>query len=730
MRVTMQRRAFLRAGLATLGGWTVASGCGGDDGDPEAEVVDGPEHFPQSVASGDPRPDSVVLWTRVEPGPDASDADGGSDVDVELELYLDEARTMRATWDDADAGVAIATATHDHCVKFRVTGLEADTVYYYRFVAALPDGRFASQTGRTRTAPAADADRTVRFAFVACQDYGGRYYNAYAHLLTQPDLDFFVHLGDYIYETAGDEGFQGSIEGRAVEFDDQDGVLTVARGEGDSFQAARSLDNYRQLYRIFRSDPMLQRTHETLPMVAIWDDHEFSDDCWGATGTYQDGKVDETDVDRRRAANQAWFEYMPVDFADPAFEYDPAATPPDDIRIWRDFGFGKHVHLVLTDLRTHRSDHLVPEDAYPGVVVLTQAQLEADGALPDDATPYVDDIDAFAGGAYAGELRAAASAAGYPEDRITGAISAAWINDVLADTGSSTAAIDEATLATLPRGYAFADMMKGSLWSRIGSRYLVARDIFARYAAARWADSDGASEQAMGVEQEAWFLDTMRGSTRTWKFWGNEFCLMPLQIDLSLLSVPASFKRVFHINVDDWNGMGNRRDALLAELSGVPNVIAITGDIHAFFAGTPMVRSDPSKKIVEFVTSSISSTTFQRLLQNQVADDPVLSTVPGAADLAAAIKDLLQLSGGPNAHLGYADVTAHGYAIVEASATQVLTSYYSHAEDVVSESHYDDANLDALFNVARFRVDAGAPELFQDFAGTWRRWDPEMQKWV
>jgi len=285
-------------------------------------------------------------------------------------------------------------------------------------------------------------------------------------------------------------------------------------------------------------------------------------------------------------------------------------------------------------------------------------------------------------------------------------------------------------LATLPLGHAFADMMKGSLWGRIGSRYLVGRDIFARWSAQRWAESDGASEVAMGAEQEAWFLDTMRGSTRTWKVWGNEFCLVPLQIDLSNLGVPDSFKRVFHLNVDDWNGMGNRRDLLLGELSAIPNVVAITGDIHAFFAGTPSVRSDPAKKIVEFVTSSISSTTFQSILQNQVETDPVLSNVSGASALAGAIKDLLQLSDGPNPHLGYADVSSHGYAVVEASGTQLLTTFFYHPEDEALVSHYEDADIDALFKPVRFRVDVGSPELYQEIAGTWRRWEPESQDWV
>lgn len=716
----MRRRQFLRASLATVSGWGPLAGlaCGGDE--PRPEVLDGRELFPQSVASGDPREGSVILWTRVE-----SDAD---EVELVLELYSDAELTKRAEWDDGMYTSVIASSDHDHCVKVRVTGLEPDTEYWYRFIVDHEGDPRASQTGRCRTAPAADADRPVRFAFVACQDYGGRWYNSYADM-QRHELDFVVHLGDYIYETAGDEGFQGGTAERNVMFADTAGVLEISRGDGSCFQAARSLDNYRQLYKLFRSDTALQRAHERWPMLVIWDDHEFSDDCWGATATYTDGRTDEHDLDRRRAADQAWFEYMPVDYEDPEFEYDAAAVPPDDIRIWRDFVFGKHLHLVLTDLRSRRSDHLVPEDAYPGAVVLDEGQLEASGGVPADAAAYIADIDALDGGSYAGELRAAAMAAGYPVERITGAISVGWINAVLEDRGSALTPIDE-TMPSLPRGISYRDLMKGSLWGRIGSRYLVARDPFARVAAARWQESGGESEQAMGAEQQQWFLDTMRGSSSTWKVWGNEFCLMPLQIDLRALGVPASFQRIFHLNVDDWNGMGNRRDELLRELSTIPNVVAITGDIHAFFAGTPGVTGDEGKKIVELVTSSISSQPLQPLLQNQVATDPVLSTVSGADALAAAIRDLLQLQSGPNAHLAFADVVSHGYAVVEVDAAALVATFYAHAGDDVLVSHYDDPNLAGLFSATRFKVDAGAPELFQDFGGTWKRWDPASRTWV
>jgi alkaline phosphatase D len=716
----MRRRQFLRTALAGVTGFGL--GCGASE---KRTVEPGPEHFPQSVASGDPRPESVILWTRV-----ALD-DGSDELDVELELFTDEALQHPARWHDGPRQVVSASAEHDHCVKVRVTGLEPDTPYWYRFVVQHQGRWLASRTGRCRTAPAADSDRAIRFAFVACQDFGGRYYNGYAHLLTQPEVDFFVHLGDYIYETAGDAGFQGGSAGREVVFEDAAGVLEVSRPGGGGFQAARSLDNYRQLYRLFRSDRALQQVHERMPMLAIWDDHEFSDDCWGATATYQDGRVDETDLERRSNANLAWFEYMPVDYDDTEFEYDTAVAPPDDIRIHRSFRFGRHVQLVLTDLRSHRSDHLIPEDAYPGAVVLTEAALQASGGIPDDASPYVEDIDGFGDGSVAQALRDAADAAGYPSGMVTGPIHAGWINDVIAESGAAVDPIDEATLATLPRGYAYTDMMKGSLWGRIGSRYLVARDPFARLAAARWTESGGESEQAMGEQQQQWFLDAMRTAQTTWKVWGNEFCLTPLQIDLSLLSVPASFKRVFHINVDDWNGMGNRRDELLRELATIPNVVAITGDIHAFFAATPWVRDDDSKSIVEFVTSSISSTTFQRLLQNQVESDPVLSNVSGASALAGAIRDLLLLApDGPNPQLAHADVTSHGYAIVEADAAALQVTFFAHPDAEAMVEHYDDPELDALFTPAYFRVDAGSRALWQRFGETWKRWDPPTQRWV
>lgn len=712
--MAITRRGFVRAALATslLGHW----GCK-DSGDDALVVEDGPEFFPQSIASGDPRPDTVIVWTRVE-DPDAAEAD----VDVELQMWLHDgepSEVMRVR--------AVAEVDFDHCVKLRISGLEPGTTYGYRFVYLQAGGKaFGSRTGITRTAPAPDTDVPVRFAFLSCQDYSGHYYNAIARL-AQEEVDFFVHLGDYVYETTGDASFQDTAPGRTVTFTDTAGAIAFPREDGSIDYAASSIANYRELYRTYRSDPALQRLHERVPMIAVWDDHEFSDDSWGATATYRDGEIDETDPMRRQRASRAWFEYMPVDYPDPDFVYDFGALPPDDIRIWRDLRFGRHVHVVMTDLRTHRTDHLIPEDGYPGAVVMDEATLEATGGVPDWASPYID-IESYADGAYAEVLRGAAMAAGYPPERITGNISVAWIERVLEASGSAVLPIGEADLAMLPRGLALHHMTKLGLYSSIGSRYLVTAEPWRRFAAWRWTQSEGASEVAMGEAQEAWFLETIKSSDATWKVWGNEYCLTQLDIDLRALPIPDTFKQLFSLTAEDWNGMPNRRAKIIDELAGVPNVVAVTGDIHAFYASTPFAAGPGSNSLVEFVGGAVSSSPYQTLLERQVAADPLLSTTPGADSLASAIRDLL-LSG-PNPHLGFAATKEHGFAIAEVDGAAFTVTMFITPEANVTTEHYDDPALASLFTTERFKVDAGSRALWRDFDGVWRKWDPATSAWV
>ena len=423
-----------------------------DEPEPEPVLLDGAAFFPQSVVSGDPRPDSVIVWTRLE-DPDL----GEDDAEVTLEFAADAAFTMPMMLADGASVQVPAHAMYDRCVKAKVRGLAPATTYYYRFIHTRAEGRYVGPVGRTRTAPAAEADARLHFAVVSCQDFNGRYYNGYAHMASI-DLDFIVHLGDYIYETTGDPTFQ-TTSGRAATFTDKAGAIVFNEGQDNEYFAARSLDNYRELYRIYRSDPALRKIHETVPMICTWDDHEFSDDAHGATSTYYDGRKDETDPERRRHANQAWFEYMPIDFQEEDFQYDPTKEFPGDIQIYRDFGFGKHLRLVMTDLRSYRADHLIAEDAFPGAVVLTQDELMAElGEIPEDASEYVD-IEAYAGGTYKVALVAAAAELDYSPDKITGLLDVAAINSLLAKlTDPGVEPITD--LVDLERGYAYRHLGK------------------------------------------------------------------------------------------------------------------------------------------------------------------------------------------------------------------------------------------------------------------------------
>ncbi len=711
----MKRRMFLQATLAVAG--VAMSGCHEEtETEPTPRVIeDGAKFFPQSIASGDPKPDSVVLWARVA---DPAAAEG--DLALELEVATDEKFEQKVTLDGKTSLPLTAELAFDHCVKVRVAGLSPATTYHYRFIYPSGEKYYGSHTGRTKTAPAKDADVPVKFAFVCCQDYNGRYYNAYKRLLAEP-IDFFVHLGDYVYETDGDPSFQ-SIEGRKVAFTDLPGAIELTSSGGVKYHAAASLSNYRDLYKTYRSDPMLQAIHETVPMIATWDDHEYANDCHGATATYFDGKEDETDEVRRKAANQAWFEFMPVDYKDaPAFKYDATATYPDDIQIWRDFDFGKHLHLVMTDLRTYRADHLIPEDGFPGTVVVDEATLLAKfGEIPAIARPYID-IDAAEWAPYKSALAQVATASGVDPGKVTGNISVLFINAVAEELGGALPPIDEATQATLPRGVAYIDAGKLSFFSAIGSRNFTVKDGFDVLATVAYGD-DPKTQEVLGPVQEKWFLDSMSAATATWKVWGNEYCLIPLQIDLTKQALPEEFKQKFYLTNDGWDGFRDKRSELIGKLSAMGNVVAVTGDIHAFFAGTPMMNDDPSKKIVELVGSSISASTFKSEIKSQVASDPVLSQLPGAAALASALEVLLLDPVNP--HLGFADTARNGFVVVDVSAAEMVATYHRISETEVATNHYEDTALPSLFKVDTFKVVSGAPDLYMQKDGAWKKWNP------
>ncbi|HEY6562260.1 MAG TPA: alkaline phosphatase D family protein [Polyangiaceae bacterium] len=350
------RRDFLRITVVSALGVAAPNlGCGSDDPDapgsrprplPPPPVSNDPNTlrvFPQGVASGDPSPNSVLLWTRVQPAT-------AGDVSVHFEVATDLEFAHKVAEGDANAFVDA-----DNTLRLKVENLKPFTGYYFRFTA---DGA-QSDIGRTKTAPAADRDVPVKFAFASCQDYVGRYYHAWRALVEEaPDVDFVLHLGDYIYETDGDPAFQTPTEQRNVKL--PDGLRL-----GENSYAARTLADYRHLYKTFRSDRDLQRAHQLFPFIVIWDDHEFGNDAWqDHTTHFSDLEGPEKVPEQRDAASRAWFEFQPADVI-----YDPEASYPDRIRIYRKLRYGKHVELFMTDQRYYRAEHLIPEGPTDGSVL-------------------------------------------------------------------------------------------------------------------------------------------------------------------------------------------------------------------------------------------------------------------------------------------------------------------------------------------------------------------------
>jgi alkaline phosphatase D len=686
--------------------------------------------FPQSVASGDPRPDSVVLWVR------ALDPDQ-PELESELELVLarDEALADRVGLSGAQ--VMITSADTDHCLMVRVGGLQPGTTYYYRFLHRQPDGVAQSRLGRTRTAPSPDSEEPVRFAVMSCQDYVGKYYHVARHVSEQ-ELDFVLHLGDYIYETTGDPTFQAGSEERQVAFSAPEEALELTRGDA-VFLAAQSLSNYRDLYKTYRSDRDLQALHERHPIIAMWDDHEFSDDCHGDVANYSDGSEDEASPRRRAAADQAWSEYMPVDYtprsdqsATVASKLDKNGAFPDNFTIYRSFVFGQHLELVLTDLRRFRPDHLVPEDAAPGAVFLTAAEVgELLEEPPTDLVPYVD-LESFSDGDYHRALVDNAEALGVTIESLTGDFSAVWINGALASlSGADVPEPIDVDDAELPRGYAYHSLLKSQQFSRVGSRYAVAVRPFEALAAKLWKASSGQSENLMGKDQREWFLSTMAESTRTFKVWGSEICLQSRHIDLTdVEAAPPELRTLISISAEDWDGFPNERRALLEELASAGNVVVLSGDLHCFFAGTPFAEGDEEARVVELTTSSVSSSTWKDGIGSTLSESGM---VPAAV---AALAQNIELFLGnttrrPNPHLAYQDLASNGYSLVEVGESDVRLTVHSLAsKHVATAPEALPEDLDDLFQRETFRTRKDSAELERSLNGeflTWSRAEMSFQ---
>ena len=662
--------------------------------------------FPQSVASGDPRPDRVLLWTRITDDPAPSR--------VRVQVADDPAFTALRV----DRDVAVY-GDSDGCVKVRITGLQPGTGYHFRFL--LDDGEqfVASPIGRTRTAAAADADVPVRFAFMSCQDFGGRWYNTLLPLLEQ-ELDFVLHLGDFIYETVGAPGFQSVSAERSITFDDRAGAIALGDADSDYF-AARSLSNYRQLHRSFRSDPVLQALLERVPLVAIWDDHEFSDDCWQDNGTYADGAHSERDGERRRNAEQAYFEYLPVDVDSGGDDGLPVARDRlfPKTKIWRDLRFGRNLHLLLTDYRSARPDHLIPEDAFPGALIFDRAALHQ--RLPElglrytelepSLIPYLDlDTPAFAPlraplravleQAYLAAGQSGEDAARRADAAAKGQIALPALNQFLAAYNANAPTSQQVALppadADYERGLPWLALGKTRLFDAIGSRYFVVKDSYDLYVALRGLDGIGS---AYGSEQAAWLSKTLSASDANWKVVASSMSFTSLVLDLARpeLQAPAAMRRQFYLNVDQWDGFPQERKQLLDNVfDKAGGVIVLSGDIHAGFV------TQHSAHTVEFTTPAVSSETLKGILARSVGGIPDAPSRRTGEHMVAQLDELLMH--GFDA-LRYANTDHHGVGVLALDGVQVDVRLLELPGDACQQRLYDaPRQLRALSEERRFSV--------------------------
>ena len=271
------------------------------------------------VASGDPSPDGVVLWTRLAPRP--LEGGGMPMMPVPVQWEVGREANFRTI---AQKGETLARPELGHSVHVEVSGLEPGRDYWYRFRA----GNEVSQTGRTRTAPAAGAavDR-LTFGVCGCSHYETGYFTGYRRI-AQEQFDFVIHTGDYIYESRADGG---RTEAR------------VRQHVGDEIY---SLVDYRNRYALYKSDPDLIAAHRSAPFIVTWDDHEVENNYAGDND--ENGTPAAIFLLRRAAAYQAYYEHMPLRMH--SFPSGP------HMRIYRRLQFGGLLDLSMLDTRQWRSD--------------------------------------------------------------------------------------------------------------------------------------------------------------------------------------------------------------------------------------------------------------------------------------------------------------------------------------------------------------------------------------
>lgn len=599
--------------------------------------------YPQGVASGDPLPKSVILWTRRPP---SNESQAKS---LTLEVAEDSAfKRVVAT------GRASLSADADWTCRVMAAGLKPGSVYWYRFT---DDQGFGSRIGRTITAPAENDGRPIRFAFVSCQNAQQGALSAYRRMIWEDEqksaeeqLSFVLHLGDFVYEIVWyPEDRPQGMYARTL----RDLVRYKSGEKVGDFHVPTTLEDYRSLYCAYLLNPDLQDARARWPFVCMWDNHEFSWKGWQSqqnfSGVRPAQKV-------KAAANQAWFEYQPARVVQanhssldrfhapavanaPIRDFDEQGLGKEDgnlaaiqsLKIFRAFRWGRNFELILTDNRSFRSEPVMsrPEaDAFQAkqfpygvsqeVVEILDAGRTYNGGRPPATIR-------FDGKEYPNPRKAS------PPQSMLGAEQKAWF---LQRLRSSTAT-----------------------WKL-------------------WGNS---------VAMLDWRLDyqNLPSGGPSWPTTGYA-----------------------QLGGDDWSGYRVERAEIMDVLrrEGISGLVSIAGDRHSFQAGVVSSSSSPKQfdpVAVEFVTGSVSAPGIFEAAEYGMPKDhplrPILIYQPSPDAAAQPAMNVAMMHGvraslafqktgdlqqalkerNPDLapHLSFLDAGGHGYSVVSVSAEDLEAEF-------------------------------------------------------
>ncbi|MEJ8569255.1 alkaline phosphatase D family protein [Elongatibacter sediminis] len=593
--------------------------------------------FPQGVASADPQADAIVVWTRVIP------LDRG-ERDVSLKVQFSRDREFRESLLDSELS---ASAEYDYTVRVFVDGLEPDRWYYYRFIA--PDGTL-SRIGRTRTAPAPDAMRPLNVAVFSCQHYSDGFFSAYRRLMIDNDsapqdrkIDVILHLGDFIYEFPEVDLYKA--DGTLVDVRNPDGSQRIvdplpSGGPDGNVRKAETVDDFRHLYRTYLLDRDLQEARASFPFIHTWDDHELINDCW------QGFVLEESIHQRRMDANQAWFEYIPAALT-------RAAPGSAGYHLARDFEPAEVEEGAITDLDDHflvREPNNLAAIHSIGITRSLRWGNLVEIFLPDERS--------FRGQRGVDASLLTGSLAPYP----------LW-------------PMHPETISTLNAGRFANDGKPPETIQYQGKTIDNPR-------------KDAPLGSMLGTRQKEWLKTSLKNSDVAWKVLCNSTPMLRFGLDVSFREGEPEAGLLW---TDSWDGYPVERTELMEFLleEKLTNVVSLTGDRHAHFAG--MIYDDfdaekPRPVIPEFACASTSAGCRAKVHALEIQHDPALKPLflsikdrNGEKDVMLPTLNAWLLFGAEaaralhetgeaeaamaaakpqiNPHLSYADTDAYGYLI-------------------------------------------------------------------